>query len=167
MEFLDIVNDKDDVTGKASKKEIYEKLLMHRIVHVMIFNNKGQLALQLRSKQCSFCPTHWSTSAAGHVSSDESYEQAARRELKEELGITSKLEFQYKDIYKDTRPLKKILVTFKTTYNGQFKPNPKEVEKIQFFSLKNIQKMINNKEKFHPELLFLLRKHFGFKKSLN
>ncbi|MBI5332954.1 MAG: hypothetical protein HZB65_05240 [Candidatus Aenigmarchaeota archaeon] len=45
-----------------------------------------------------------------------------------------------------------------------YNPNPEEVKKIKFFSMKDIQKMIDNGENFHPELLFLLRKHFGFRK---
>ncbi len=58
----------------------------------------------------------------------------------------------------------KFLGSFTSIYNGEFKVNLKEVEKMQFFSLKEIQEMINQKEKFHPELLFLLEKHFGIKK---
>ncbi len=165
MEFLDIVNEKDEVIGKAPRDEIYNKLLTHRIVHVLIFNKKQEMALQLRSN-VSFCPNHWCTSAGGHVKSGETGVDAAERELEEELGVKTKLESFSKDIYVDNfrrTGLKKILITFKSLYNGPFKINPEEVEKIEFFNLKKIQEMVNNKEKIHPELLFLLRKHFAVK----
>lgn len=166
MEIIDVVNDNDEVIGKATYDEIYEKLLTHRIVHVLIFNDKGEMALHLRSKYRSFCSNHWSTSVGGHVQSGESYEKAALRELKEELGIKSKINFAYKDIYVDQKfetGLKKFLVTFRADYNGPFKINPTEVKKIEFFSLDKIKEMINKGEKFHPELLFLLKKHFKIK----
>lgn len=163
MEFSDIVNENDEAVGKASKKEIYEKQLLHRIVHVMVFNGKGEMALQLRSKNTPFCPLHWCTSAGGHVQSGESYEAAALRELKEEIGAEAKIDFAYKDLYTVSGNFRKFLVTFKTMFDGSFKINPAEVEKAEFFSLDEIQKMANNGEKFHPELLFLLRKHFNIK----
>lgn len=161
MEFLDVVNDNDEVVGKASYKEIYENKLQHRIVHVLIFNDKGEMLLQLRSKHKSFCSHHWSTPVGGHVQSGERYREAALREFQEELGTVTKIIFVYKDLYDDGKALKKILVTFKATSNGPFNVNPKEVEKVEFFSLSKIQEMINGGEKFHPELLFLLKKHFG------
>ncbi|MCA9460196.1 MAG: NUDIX domain-containing protein, partial [Nanoarchaeota archaeon] len=83
MELLDIVNRKDEVIGVASKEDVYKKSLTHRIVHILIFNDKNELALQLRSKKVSFCPSHWSTSVGGHVQSGESYEGAALREYQE------------------------------------------------------------------------------------
>ncbi|MDO8741375.1 MAG: NUDIX domain-containing protein [Candidatus Woesearchaeota archaeon] len=163
MEFLDSVNENDEITGRASKKEIYEKQLLHRIVHVLVFNDKGEMALQLRSKCTSFCPLHWCTSAGGHAQSGESYEKAALRELKEEIGTMAKIDFAHKDLYTVTGNFRKFLATFRTVFNGSFKINPVEVEKVEFFSLDKIQKMIKDREKFHPELLFLLRKHFNMK----
>jgi isopentenyl-diphosphate delta-isomerase type 1 len=167
MEFLDIVNENDEVIGNASKNEIYEKKLLHRIVHVFVFNDKDQMALQLQSIHKKFCPHHWCTAAAGHVRSGESSEQAALRELEEEIGIHARLTFKYKDFYEYKNSgqsgLRKILISFKTVFNGPFKINQKEVEKIQFFDLGQIQRMIDNGEKFHPELLFLFRRHFKIK----
>ncbi len=165
MEIMDIVNEKDEVIGKAPREEIYKKLLTHRIVHVLIFNKKQEMALQLRGN-VRFCPYHWCTSAGGHVKSGETSLDAAERELEEELGVKAKLENFSKDIYVDNfrrTGLKKILITFKLLYNGPFKINPEEVHKIELFSLEKIQKMVDSGEKFHPELLFLLRKHFGVK----
>jgi isopentenyl-diphosphate delta-isomerase len=166
MEINDIVNDKDEVIGKATCDEIYEKFLNHRIVHILIFNDKGEMALHLRSKYKPFCPNYWCTPAGGRVQSGESYEKAALRELGEELGIRIKIHFAYKDIYidhKDETALKMFLATFRADYNGPFKINPAEVKKIGFFSLDKIKEMINKGEKFHPELLFLLKKYFKIK----
>lgn len=166
MEYIDVVNDRDKVIGKASYKDIYRKLLTHRIVHILVFNKKGEMLLQLRAKDRSFCPLHWSTSAGGHVRSGESPKQAAKRELVEELGMKLPLKFSYKDFYVNLEPyeigLKEFLTTFIAKSDGPFKIGS-EVDRIDFFTLSKIQQMINKKEKFHPELLFLLRKHFRIK----
>ncbi len=166
MEMMDVVDDNDVVVGKASQKEVYEKFLTHRITHVLVFNRKGEMALQLRSKAKSFMPGFWSTTAGGHVQQGETYEQAALREMKEEIGIEPNLSFLSKDLYLDwTREnkLKKFLGTFKATSEVSFKTNP-EVERIEFFSLDKIREMVGAGKKFHPELLFLLEKHFGINK---
>ncbi len=165
METLDIVNENDEVVGQASYREIYEKLHAHRIVHILIFNNEGKMALQLRSKTKSFCPQHWSTSVGGHVQAGESYEQAALREMREEIGVETTFDLIAKDSYIDIsrNNFQKFLATFRTIYEGSLNLNPEEVEKFEFFSLKEIQEMIDQGEKFNPELLFLLKKHFGLK----
>lgn len=160
MELLDVVDDNDQVIGRASRQIIYKKLLPHRIVHILIFNKKGQIALQLRSKNVSFCPNHWSTAVGGHVRSGESYKEAALRECIEEIGISPKITLLYKDIYKLENGLIKMIGTFQASFEGSFSLNSDEVEKVEFFSLKKVRDMMKKGEKFHPELKFLLEKYF-------
>jgi len=160
MELLDIVNDKNEVIGQAKREEIYQKELPHRIVHVLVFDDQGRLALHKRTPWNKFCPNCWTTSAGGHVLSGETYKQAALREYQEELGTASIIELAYKDIY-DQDGIKRFLQTFKTICNGPFKINQKDVYEIKFFTFYEIKEMIKHKEIFHPELLFLLKKHFN------
>lgn len=164
MEFIDIVDGKDQVVGKATYADIYLRLLTHRIVHILIFNDRGEMAIQKRSKSKSFMPSAWSTAVGDHVRSGETYEQAALREFREELGMYLPLELLSKDPYEDRvyeKGLKKFLTTFKCDYNGPFSLNHEEVESIDFFSLKEIKTMIKRGDKFHPELLFLLKVHYA------
>jgi isopentenyldiphosphate isomerase len=158
MERLDVVDEKDEVVGEADINQIYSERLRHRIVHILLFNSEGKLALQKRSQYKSFCPGYWSTPVGGHVQKGETYEQAALREFQEELGANSPLEFLFKEVYNDSQGNKKFLSTFRTNYDGQFELNPEEVESIDFFTLEEIGGMIDRGEKFHPELLFLLKK---------
>jgi isopentenyldiphosphate isomerase len=160
MEYLDIVDTDDKVISKATREDVYKKSLCHRIVHVLVFNDKNEMALQLRSRHLSFCPNHWSTAVGGHVHSGESYTDAAMREYDEELGVTSEIQNFSKDYYQAENSPNKFVVAFKSQFNGPFNPDPEEVEKADFFSMEEIKTMIENKEKFHPELLFLLKKYF-------
>jgi isopentenyldiphosphate isomerase len=127
-------------------------------VHVLIFNDQGELAIQKRSATVSFCPDHWSTAVGGHVQTGETYEQAALREFMEELGIQNKIEFWRKDFYDIPNVPNKFIVTYRTVYNGPFNITSEDVAEARFFSLPEIQKMIEVGEKFHPELLFILKK---------
>jgi len=160
MEYLDIVDENDNVVGKAAKDDIYEELLCHRIAHVLVFNDEGKMVLQKRSKNISFCPDHWSTAVGGHVQTGETYEEAALREYREELGVTSDLLFVGKDFYSVPNKPKKFLATFKTQFNGPFSPDPEAVSEVEAFSIEDIMKMIENGEKFHPELVFILKKYY-------
>jgi isopentenyl-diphosphate delta-isomerase len=159
MEFNDVVNDKDEVIGTASHKEIYENKLPHRIVHVLIFNSKGEMLLQKRSATKSFCPNHWCTAAGGHVQSSESYEEAAIRELEEELGISAPVKFMFKTKYYRSADFFKFLEIFKAVCEGPFEINTDEVESVKWFSKEKLNEEIANGGLFHPELKFLLQNY--------
>ena len=86
-ELLDVVNDNDEVIGVRSRGEIHAEGLMHRAVHILLFNSQGELFLQKRSLSKDEQPGKWDSSAAGHVDSGEAYLDCACREIDEELGI--------------------------------------------------------------------------------
>ena len=86
-ELLDVVDENDQVVGVKTRGEIHTEGLMHRAVHILVFNPRGELFLQKRSMLKDEQPGKWDTSAAGHVDSGEDYLDCARRELAEELGI--------------------------------------------------------------------------------
>lgn len=86
-ELLDVVDEDDEVIAVRRRGEIHAERLMHRAVHILVFNGRGELFLQKRSLSKDEQPGKWDSSAAGHVDSGEDYLACARRELAEELGI--------------------------------------------------------------------------------
>jgi isopentenyl-diphosphate delta-isomerase len=92
-EWFDVVDAEDVVIGKAPRSEVHAKGLLHRAVHIMVFNSSGELFIQKRVITKDENPGLLDTSSAGHVSSGEDYILAAHRELDEELGIKPDLEF--------------------------------------------------------------------------
>lgn len=161
MEVLDVVNDQDDVIGQASMTDVYARQLNHRIVHVLVFNSQGEMLLQKRSEKKAFCPGHWSTSIGGHVQSGETYEAAALREAKEELGIDVALTFLRKDYYRVSDCQTKFISTFHIVHDGPFVPDPEEVAGIVFLPVPTIQAMLAQNEPFHPELAHILSKVYA------
>ena len=90
QELLDVVDENDEVVSVKTRGEIHAKKLMHRAVHILVFNYQGDLFIQKRSLNKDECPGLWDTSAAGHVDSGEDYTSCAIRELFEELGVIVK-----------------------------------------------------------------------------
>ena len=86
-EMFPIVNESDEVIGSAPRDEVHARGLRHRAIHVQIFNHAGEVFLQKRSIWKDRSPGKWDSSTAGHVDAGESYEQAARRELMEEIAV--------------------------------------------------------------------------------
>jgi isopentenyl-diphosphate delta-isomerase type 1 len=86
-EFFDVVNAADEVIDRKPRAEVHQLGLLHRAVHVLVFNSRGQVFLQKRSRTKDRQPGLWDTSASGHVDAGEDYDAAAMRELREELGI--------------------------------------------------------------------------------
>lgn len=87
-ELFDVVDEADKVLRQATRAEVHGQGLIHRAVHVLVFNKKHDCLLQKRSRLKDKHPGVWDSSAAGHLDAGEDYETAARRELQEELGIT-------------------------------------------------------------------------------
>ena len=93
-ELLDVVDADDRIVAVKTRGEIHARGLMHRAVHILVFNSGGELFLQKRSMSKDEQPGKWDSSAAGHVDSGEAYIDCARREIREELGIDARHDLQ-------------------------------------------------------------------------
>lgn len=94
-ELLDVVDENDKVIACNTRGEIHARGLMHRAVHILVFNSRAELFLQKRSMSKDENPGLWDSSAAGHVDSGEDYLECARREIAEELGIVLQTPLQF------------------------------------------------------------------------
>ncbi len=86
-EIFDVVDENDVVIGQKTRDEVHAENLLHRAVHVFIFNKRGDLLLQQRSMFKDVHPGVWGSSVSGHLDAGEDYATAAVRELDEEMGI--------------------------------------------------------------------------------
>ena len=91
-ELFDIVDEHDRVLGKMPRSEVHRRKLLHRAVSIFVFDSRGRLLLQQRSAAKDEYPLCYTSSASGHVTAGETYDETAPRELAEELGLTSPVE---------------------------------------------------------------------------
>ncbi|GAB4389862.1 MAG: NUDIX domain-containing protein [Thermodesulfovibrionales bacterium] len=137
-EFLEVVNEQGEVLFLRARSEIHgDPSLMHRVVHVLVFNLKGELLLQKRSMRKDVAPGRWDTSVGGHVDPGETPHKAALRELEEELGVRAEPEFLYS--YVHTNPYETEMVhTFRCFHDGAFSFNREEIDEVRFWSIESI-----------------------------
>lgn len=86
-ELLDIVDAHDQITGQMERDEVHRRGLTCRIVHICFVTPTGDVILQKRSTTKASYPGRLTTTASGHVTSGESYQEAAVKETFEETGI--------------------------------------------------------------------------------
>jgi len=88
-EIFDVVDEEDNVLRQEKRSVVHAENLIHRAVHVLVFNKRKEVLLQKRSILKDVFPGAWDSSAAGHLDSGEDYDTCAVRELEEELGINA------------------------------------------------------------------------------
>ena len=86
-EIFDVVNDRDEVVGQNTRREVHRLGLKHRAVHVLVFNARGEVFLQKRSMKKDIAAGKWDSSSSGHLDTGETYDACAVREVREEIGL--------------------------------------------------------------------------------
>lgn len=139
-EWFPLVNETGETIGKATRKECHSgSKQLHPVIHLHIFNDAGELYLQKRSMTKDIQPGKWDTAVGGHIDYGETVEEALRREVREELGITA-FTPQFITRYVFESAIEKELVnTFRTIYNGEIKPDTEELDGGRFWSLEEIK----------------------------
>ena len=139
-EQVEIVNEKGEVIGLAPRAEVHSNpSLMHRVVHVLVFDPGGKLLLQRRSLTKDVAPGKWDTSVGGHVGIGEELSLAAAREMQEELGISDcDMEYLYSYVHWG-RNETELVSTYRCIYNGDIPFNKNEIDEVRFWSLEEIK----------------------------
>jgi len=144
MQQLSIVDEHDKVIGRADIKEIHEKALLHRAVHVFIIDNEGRLFCRRRSRKKERYPGFWSTSAGAHVMAGQDYDETARSALRETLGIGCRLTMIGKARIKDKWE-NEISATYVGYSDAAMNFNPKQIECGKFLTVSEIKKLPKQK----------------------
>ena len=145
-EIFDVVNERDEVIGQAPRRQVHARGLRHRAVHVLVFNTRGEVFLQKRSRLKDTAPGKWDSSASGHLDRGEDYDACAVRELREELGLAA------------TPPLRRLFKVaagpetgweFCWVYRGQndgpFSLHPEEIETGAWFAPGRVSEWLGTK----------------------
>lgn len=162
QEFFDVVDDQDKVVGRRPGSECVRQGHLHRAIAVLLFDERGRLYIQRRADWMGWYPGHWTLSVMGHVSSGETYEQAAKREVAEELGIGCRLTSVAKVRTPDWRYNVLVERKYLTVFEGRV-TRPKielseESQEGRFIGLEEFVEMAKRQpEKFTPILCLPFR----------
>ncbi|PKE31718.1 NUDIX hydrolase [Rahnella sp. AA] len=86
-EWVDIVNEENEVIAQASRKQMRAQVLRHRASYIVVHDGMGNILIQRRTETKDFYPGWLDATAGGVVQSGENILDSARREAEEELGI--------------------------------------------------------------------------------
>jgi 16S rRNA (adenine1518-N6/adenine1519-N6)-dimethyltransferase len=141
-EIFDVVDQTDSVIAQASRDHVHTHDLRHRAVHIFVFNKRGDLFLQKRSRWKDRHPGKWDSSAAGHVDSGQSYEATAHRELQEELGIEVDRIESLGRLAACVETGWEFVQIYRTCAEGPFALPPAEIETGGFFTKTQIARWV-------------------------
>jgi isopentenyldiphosphate isomerase len=148
-ELFPIVDELGNIIGSATRGECHSgSKLLHPVVHLHVFNSKGELFLQKRPMWKDIQPGKWDTSVGGHIDFGENIEQALFREVQEELNILDFIPVKLDSYVFESIREKELVFAYKTVYDGKITPS-NELDGGRFW---NIQEILDNmnKEVFTP-----------------
>lgn len=146
-EYFYVVDEDDNIVGKATREECHSNSgLIHRSVYIFVMNDKNELFLQRRSMTKDLYPGYYTGSATGHVDYGEDYDEATRRELKEELGIDAPLQKLGK-VKSFSETEKEISSLYFCRYNGKVEFNKKEITEGLFMKIEDVKRDLETGEK--------------------
>lgn len=162
-ELLDVVDINDTFLRVEDRKIVHNSDQWHRGVHILLINGKNEILLQIRSSNKDKFPNCYDCSISEHVVAGESFENAAKRGIKEELGL-------------ENIPLKKIvklkmsygphdnMITevFEINSDGKIKLDKNETSKIIFVPKKDIPELLKKEnDRFPPWTREILKWYVG------
>ena len=169
-DIFDIVNERDEVIGRATRREVHARGLRHRAVHVLVFNLRGEVFLQKRSMLKDTAKGKWDSSSSGHLDCGEDYDTCAVRELREEIGL---------DIASQTSatgaspPLEKLLKidtcaetgwefcwVYRCRSEGPFQLHPEEIETGGWFAPEKVSSWVAERPQDFASAFRLVWKSF-------
>lgn len=154
-EMVDIVDDDDQVIATVTRAEMRARRLQHRAVSIAVISSDARLLVHRRADDKDLWPGMWDMAAGGVVATGESYEDAARRELAEELGVVAEtMEWLGEDRYAD-ESVALIGRGYLTVHDGPFTFADGEIAEVRWVTRAELTALMAT-EHFVPDNVALL-----------
>ncbi len=161
MEYVLIVDKNDNPIRREPREMVHKTGEWHRGVHVLLTDKDGRFILQIRSKNRRVYPRTYDCSASGHVLFNEDYDTAAKRELKEELGVVTNIKRWVKFRMNYGPNDNMISMVYTGQYDGAVRAND-EVDRIERLKCEEIRRLLEREpEKFAKWTREFFKWYFG------
>ena len=149
-EIVDVVDENDRIIGQATKGEVNSNpKIIHREIGILIYNEQGKVYIQQRSMKKRMLPGFWIESVAGHIPTGMDPAEGAHKELIEELGFDTELQFRKKTLISyPTETFFEYLYSGKFPSNQNIKLDPNEAQQGRFVGKKELEEMLMAEEMF-------------------
>jgi isopentenyldiphosphate isomerase len=148
-EWVDLIDDDGRRIGIGTRREMREQRLPHRCTYVLVFNERGELFLHLRTATKDVYPSHWDICIGGVLAAGETFDQGVRREIREEIGIDAVAEPMFPFRYADERTIVQAMA-YRLVHDGPFQLQAEEIVRGEFVPLADIGERIK-REAFCPD----------------
>jgi isopentenyldiphosphate isomerase len=130
-ELVDVIDDAGNTIGVVTRHEVRKKRLPHRCTYVLVFNVRGDLFVHLRTATKDVYPGHWDVCIGGVLAAGETFDEGARRELHEELGIQADAQMLFPFRYKDAVTFAHGMA-YRLVHDGPFQLQAEEIVRGEF-----------------------------------
>lgn len=160
------VDENDNIVGAGPREEAWEKGYYTRNIRLVIRDENGRVLSQKRSADKKLYPGMWTVAAGGHVDEGETWETAAQRETKEEIGIDIEVSLVGEFVFKDDTEGKKVRQILRvyegvTSSAAQFTVDTSEVEKVEWYELDTLKsQMVATPQKFTPSFREVIERFY-------
>lgn len=156
-----VVDEQGNIIGAISRGEAHSgSKILHPVVHLHLFNSKGELYLQKRPQWKDIQPGKWDTATGGHIDLGENVDMALKREVAEELGITDFTPTPMGHYVFESKRERELVYVNKTVYDGEVKPSETELDGGRFWTIDEIKSNLG-KDVFTPNFESEFMKFFG------
>jgi 16S rRNA (adenine1518-N6/adenine1519-N6)-dimethyltransferase len=156
-EMFDVVDANDVVIDRLPRSEVHARGLLHRAVSIFVLNRAGELLIHRRSAAKDEYPLLYTSSASGHVSAGETYDDTAPRELREELGLVASLR-RLATFPASPETANEFTAFYEAVTDDVPVPDPGEIAAIEWCDVEELARRIEQRpEEFTPPFRLLFR----------
>ena len=138
-EMFPVVDEQGNIISAATRGECHNgSKLLHPVVHLHVFNSKGEIYLQKRPDWKDIQPGKWDTAVGGHVSYGEGILEAVYREASEELGFTDFNPIHLETYQFESEIEKEMVNVFAVVGTYELHPDLDEVDEGRWWELADI-----------------------------
>ncbi len=139
-ELFPVVDADGNIIGSVTRGHAHDgSKILHPVVHLHVFNSRGDLYLQHRPAWKDIQPDKWDTAVGGHVDLGENIDIALKREVREELGITDFTPERLGHYVFESKRERELVYVHCCHYDGEIKPSKEELNGGKFWTKQEIE----------------------------